>query len=40
MVTVVEFRHLIGGVFDETGRIISLEEEFVIFKSVQDRLTE
>ena len=38
MVTVVEFRHLIGGVFDEAGRMISLAEEFAIFKSVENKL--
>lgn len=32
MVTVVEYRHIIGGVFDDYGNKLSLEEELKIFK--------
>lgn len=32
MVTVVEYRHIMGCVFDDDGNMISLEEELAIFK--------
>ena len=31
MVTVVEYRHIVGGVFDDDGRKLSLREELGIF---------
>ena len=41
MVTVVEYRHIIGGVFDDDGNVIPLSEELAIFadcvKNVQVR---
>lgn len=35
MVTVVEFRHIAGGVFGDDGETISLAEELSIFKRVE-----
>ena len=31
LVTVVEYRHIMGCVFDDDGNILSLEEELAIF---------
>ena len=31
MVTVVEYRHIIGGIFSDDGKVIPLAEEFAIF---------
>mmetsp|Transcript_20185 Transcript_20185/g.24936 ORF Transcript_20185/g.24936 Transcript_20185/m.24936 type:complete len:87 (-) Transcript_20185:716-976(-) len=35
MVTIVEFRHIAGGVFDDDGRQLSLMEELEIFKKTE-----
>jgi hypothetical protein len=41
MVTVVEYRHILGCVFDDDGKTIPLEEELAIFdrciKVIQER---
>ena len=34
MVTVVEFRHISGGIFDDDGRELTFKEELQIFKNV------
>ena len=39
-VTVVEYRHIIGGVFDDDGNRISLREELDIFKNVEENIKE
>ena len=31
MVTVIEYRHIIGGIFDDDGNKLLLEEEFKLF---------
>ncbi len=38
MVTVVEYRHIFGCVFDDDGNPIPLEEEIQIFKDVEQKL--
>lgn len=38
LVTVVEYRHIFGCVFDDDGKPISLEEELAIFEECQKTL--
>lgn len=38
MVTVVEYRHIFGGLRDDTGRSLTIEEELAIFYRVQNTL--
>jgi len=38
MVSIVEFRHIFGCLFDDQGKTVPLEKEIAIFKKVEENL--
>ena len=38
LVAVVEYRHILGCLFDDDGRTLTVQEELQIFKDVEDQI--